>query len=246
MSVPASRSDFKEFCLRRLGKPVVSVNVSEEQVDDCVDYALAKARDYHFDFISRTFAKVQITDDDKTNGYVIVPDNIIEIIGIFPVSATLMGVGMWNLQYQAVFTAMDIWGTLDLQGWVVLMQNLQFMQEIFSGQQQIRFSRYDNKLYIDVDWNMINTGDWIVADAYATIDPDTQTKVWGDPWLQQYTTALIKRQWGNNLSKYSGVQMPGGVVFNGQVIKEEAEEEIQRLDATLITDYSIFPQNFIG
>lgn len=246
MSVPTNRTDFIEFCLRRLGKPVISVNVAPEQCDDLVDYALAKFRDFHFDGMFRTYFKHQITDADKTNGYVTVDDTIVEIIDLFPFSATLLGVGMWNVQYQAIFSAMDVWRYLDVGSWAMLMQNLQFMEEIFAGRQPIRFSRYDNKLYVDTDWSMIATGDWLVADAYAVVDPTVQTKIWADPWLQQYVTALIKRQWGNNTKKYGGVQMLGGVTFTGQQIYEEAQAEIEALDSKLITDYSLMPQNFIG
>jgi hypothetical protein len=246
MSVPASRADFIAYCLRRLGSPVVQINVTAEQTDDAVDYALERARDFHFDFVNRGFVRYQIQPADIVNGWVPIPNNVIGIIDLFPFNGTLMGVGMWNLQYQAIFTAMDVWRSLDIAGWSMLMMNLQLMEEIFSGKQIYRYSRYENRLYVDTDWTMIPPDSWLVADAYYTIDPNCVTKVWGDPWLQQYTTALIKRVWGNVLKKYSGVEMLGGVRFNGQQIYDEAEAEIEKLDASLLTNYSLGCEVFFG
>lgn len=246
MSVPASRADLISFCKRRLGDGAVKVNVTPEQCDDAVDYALAKFRDYHFDGTQRAFVSHQITADDKTNRYVVMPDDVLEVVDVFPFTGALLGTGIWNLQYQAIFTSMDMFRSFDTSGWVVMMYNLQTMEELFAGKQPIRFSRYDGKLYVDTDWSQLVEGDYLVADCYLTIDPTQQTKVWSDPWLQQYVTALIKRQWGTNLSKYDGVPLLGGVTFSGQKIKDEAQAEIDKLDAELITNYSVPPTDVVG
>lgn len=246
MATPTSRSAFKETCLRRLGKPVIKINVSEEQVDDRLDYALAKARDYHFDFVQKTYVPYQVTDLDKTNRYVPVANNIIEVTDLFQLSSTIMGSGAWNVQYQFLLTSMEVFRSMDMSNWVIVMQNLQMLQDLLVGRQPIRFNRFDNKLYIDMSWDFINTGDFLVYEAYVTVDPDLYTKVWGDPWLLQYSTAQIKQQWGENMKKYSGVQMLGGVSFNGQQIYDEATADIQRLEDAVIRDYSLPLYDQIG
>jgi len=144
---------------------------------------------------------------------------------------------------------MEVFRSLDLSNWVMVMQNLQQIQEVLVGQQPIRHNRYDNKLYIDTSWETIGAGTFIVYSAYVAADPTVQTKVWSDPWLQLYTTAQIKQRWGNIMSKYDGLPIvigTGGLTMNGQRMKEEAEAEIQRLEDRLITDYSQMPMDVIG
>jgi hypothetical protein len=126
------------------------------------------------------------------------------------------------------------------------MTHIQFLEQMLVGRQPIRYNRYKNRLYIDMDWNIVTSGDYIVAEAYEVIDPDTYIKVWSDRWLQKFATCLIKQQWGNNLKKYSGMTMPGGIKFNGQQIYDEANQEREKMEQDMITGYSLPVTDLVG
>ena len=121
------------------------------------------------------------------------------------------------------------------------------MQELFVGKQPFRYNRHLDRLYIDMDWSFrVTAGEYIIIKCYRTADPDTYGDVWADRWLRKYATQLIKRQWGTNLKKFSGMQLPGGVTFNGEQIYNEAEEEIKRLEEEMINTYSLPSYDMIG
>ena len=139
------------------------------------------------------------------------------------------------------------WSKSAFANYVSNMENIALMQEIFVGKQSLRFSRHTDKLHIDMDWDKKTTvGEYIIIECYKVLDPDVHTSVWGDWWLRQYTTQLIKRQWGENLKKFEGMQLPGGVQFNGQTIWSEAEEEIKRLEEEIISKFSMPVMDMIG
>lgn len=246
MAVPTTRAEFKELILRNLGKGVLRIEVSDDQVEDKIDFALAKAKDYHFDFAQDTYYKYQITDTDVANKWIPVPDNTLGVIELFDITSTLMGVGMWNVQYQWVLGNMPWWGQLDLTSYWMTMSHLTFIQQTLVGKQPLRYNRYENKLYLDMDWSRINVGDYLVVKMYQTLDPDSNPKLWSDQWLQNYTTQLVKRQWGNNTKKYGRMQLPDGNSFNGKEIYEEAEEALKELDSQLINTYSLPVSDMIG
>ena len=248
MSVPTDRTSFKEYCLRILGAPVIAINVDPLQVDDCVDYAIAKWNDYHFDGNFKTYVSYPVQPQDITNRFITLPtENIKDIIRIFPLSSTIMGVGMWNLQYQFILTSLDVFRVLDMSNWVTTMQNIQLIEQILVGLQPIRFNRFNSQtLYIDMDWTQINVGDFLIIDCYVAVDPDQSPQAWNDPWLIQYATAQIKMRWGNALKKYKNIQLPGGGSFSGQEIYQEAVEEIRLLETRANIDYAEMPGLFIG
>ena len=142
----------------------------------------------------------------------------------------------------------EIWTLTSLQlvPYYMAMEHLSLIQELFVGQQRIRFNRHENRLYIDTEWDRLSEGSWIVVECSALIDPTTYADVWGDRWLQQYTSAKIKYQWGSNLSKFTGLSLPGGVQFNGQQIKEEAEREILDLESKMLDSFSLPPDMMVG
>jgi len=121
------------------------------------------------------------------------------------------------------------------------------LEEIFVGKKPIRFNRHTDRLYIDMDWETdVLVDEYIIIDCYRTVDPNTYTDVWGDRWLLRYSTALFKRQWGENLSKFQGIQLPGGIQFDGVRILGEAREEINKLEDEMITSYSLPVHDMIG
>ena len=247
MATPTSRTEFKAYCLRRLGAPVVEINVDDDQVDDRIDDALAFYRDYHYDGTERTYLKHQVTSTDIANGYLAVPSNITGVVNIFPVGTGLNANNLFNLRYQVTLNEIYNWQSGDFANYTESMRRIAEMEEIFVGKQSLRFNRHTDRLYIDMDWQArAPEGTYLVIECYATLDPDTYTDVWGDYWLRHYCTALIKRQWGENLKKFEGMQLPGGITFNGQKIWEEAEEEIKRLEEEIINKYSMPAFDMIG
>jgi len=126
------------------------------------------------------------------------------------------------------------------------MSHIALIQEILVGQQPIRYNRHTNKLFVDMDWEKVDDGSFLLVEAYEVINPDTYTDAWGDRWLQAYCTEKIKYQWGSNLTKFTGMQLPGGVQFNGERILEDAKAEITRLETEMINSYSLPVADMIG
>lgn len=246
MAQPTTRAEFKEWCLRKLGKPVIEINVDPDQVDDRVDEALSYYWDYHFDGTEKTYYKYQLTTDDITNGYITVPENIIGAVRIFDLSTSLASTGMFNVEYQFVLNNIYELANFELLHYWMVFEHIQFMEQMLVGKQPIRFNRHTNKLYIDTNKSRLTEGMYIIVEAYQIVDPETYTDVWKDRWLQTYAAAKIKYQWGSNLTKFSDMQLPGGVRFNGEKILEDALAEIQRLEDEMISSYSLPLHDMIG
>jgi len=237
---PATREEFKQFCLRRLGAPVIEINVDDLQVEDCIEVALQTYYDYHFDGSEKVFLAHQVTEEDRQNKYIFIPEEVIGIINIFDIGTSFGTNNLFNLRYQIALNDLYSFNTGPFAPYYMALQNVALAQELFVGKQALRYNRHINKLYIDMNWTeKVNIGEYIVVEAYAIINPETYPDVWNDRWLQKYTIAQIKRQWGNNTKKFEGIQMPGGVTFNGQQIYNEAQEEIEKMDEELINSYSL-------
>jgi hypothetical protein len=246
MAVPTSRDTFKEYCLRSLGKPVIEINVDEDQVDDRVDEALRYFMDYHFDGVEKLYYKYIVTDQTKIDKYIPMPDNVIGVVNLFPIGQGLNTNNLFNIRYQIALNDLYTLTSVSMVPYYMAMTHIQFLEQMLVGRQPIRYNRYKNRLYIDMDWNIVTSGDYIVAEAYEVIDPDTYTKVWSDRWLQKFATCLIKQQWGNNLKKFEGMTMPGGIKFNGQQIYDEANQEREKMEQDMITGYSLPVTDLVG
>jgi hypothetical protein len=246
MAVPASRDDFKNFCLRKLGFPVIEINVDDDQVDDRVDEALSYYWDFHFDGSEKTFFKYQVTSTDITNKYLPVPDNVLGIMNLFDVGGSVNTNNLFNIRYQIALNDLYTLTSQSMVPYYMAMQHIQTLETILVGKQPLRYTRMTNKLYLDMDWGKVSPGDYIIAEAYNIVDPNTYTRVWSDRWLQRYAAALIKRQWGSNLTKFSGLNLPGGVQFNGQKIYDDATREVTELEAEMDRTYRMPSQMFIG
>jgi hypothetical protein len=244
---PATREEFKQFCLRRLGAPVIEINVDDLQVEDCIEVALQTYYDYHFDGSEKVFLAHQVTEEDRQNKYIFIPEEVIGIINIFDIGTSFGTNNLFNLRYQIALNDLYSFNTGPFAPYYMALQNVALAQELFVGKQALRYNRHINKLYIDMNWTeKVNIGEYIVVEGYAIVNPETYPDVWNDRWLQKYTIAQIKRQWGNNLKKFEGIQMPGGVTFNGQQIFNEAQEEIEKMDEELINSYSLPVSDMVG
>lgn len=246
MAIPTTRVEFKDYCLRRLGAPVVDINVDEEQIQDRIDDALLYYRDYHFDGSEQIYLQYQVTEQDRINKYITLSENIVGVVSVFDIGDAIQTSNLFNIRYQIHLNDLFDFSSASYAQYVTAMRHVESLEEIFVGKNPIRYNRHVNKLHIDMDWDDVNVGQYIIVDAYAVVDPSTYADVWGDRWLHRYATALIKRQWGENLKKFEGMQMPGGLTFNGQKIWEEAVEEIRQLEDEMITSYSLPVTDMIG
>jgi len=247
MAVPTTRTEFKEYCLRKLGKPVIEINVDDDQVDDRIDESLKFYYDYHFDGSEKVYYKHAVTDTDKANKYITLPENIIGAVRVFPVGdPSLTGGDLFNIRYQIALNDLYTLTSVSMVPYYMAMSHIALIQEILIGQQPIRYNRHTDKLYVDMDWEKIDTGQFLLVEAYEVINPDTYTDAWGDRWLQEYCTAKIKYQWGSNLTKFTGMQLPGGVQFNGDKILQDAADKIEALEKEMINSYSLPVSDMIG
>ena len=246
MAVPSTRAEFTENCLRRLGKPVIEINVDEDQVSDRVDEALRYYWDYHFDGAEKIYYKYEVTQNDKDNKYITMPDNIIGVVNFFDLGNAIGLGNIFNIRYQIALNDLYTLTSVSMVPYYMAMQHVQFLEYMLVGKQPLRYNRHMNRLYIDMDWDRLSVGDYIIAEAYQVIDPATYTDAWADRWLLRYATCLIKQQWGTNLKKFKGMKLPGGLEFNGQSIYDEATQEREMLEKEMIYSYSLPATDMIG
>jgi hypothetical protein len=251
MASPSSRQELIDFCLRRLGEPVLEINVDVDQIEDKVDDAIQKYQEFHSDATIRTYLKYQVTADDVTNGYVPISSNIIFVSKVFPFSSTFGSSGnLFDIRYQMFLNNMGDFINFagDLAYLYQMEQYLSMIDLQLHGHPTVKFSRRQNRLYIwgDFEDKDLQAGDYLVAEVFQTIDPDTHTSIYNDMFIKDYTTALIKQQWGANLSKFEGMQLPGGVTLNGRQIFEDATADIERLEEKLRTEQELPVDFFVG
>ena len=272
MAEPATRETLKQYSLRALGKPVIEINVDDDQLEDRLDEAIQYFQQYHYDGIRRTYLKYKLTAADKTrlsaingssetatdtpsgntttwyedNNYLSVPQSVISVINIFPFSDK-GNLNLFDVRYQLRLNDLYDFSSTSVINYDVVLRHLDFLDHILVGEKPIRFNQHDNRLYIDMDWtNDLETDEWLVIECYRKLDPSTYTDVFNDIYLKRYTTALFKKQWGANLSKFNGVAMVGGVSLNGQQIYSEALSDIEKLENEIRTTYELNPAMMMG
>ena len=296
MAIPNSRDSLKEYCLRSLGKPVIDINVDEDQVEDRIDEALQYFAQSHTDGVERMYLKYKVTADDVTRltknksynvdekgtvaenieleegtntqeegagdllletgfsvlteestlvrtayeenqNYLVIPDAVISIINVFPLSDRA-NLNMFDVRYQLRLNDLYDFSSTSIMHYQMTMQHLDFLDHILVGEKPIRFNQLSNRLYIDQDWsNDITAGEYLIIECYRKLDPTTHTDIFDDIYLKRYAVALIKRQWGQNLSKFSGTAMLGGVTLNGPELFSTAIQEQQKLEEEIRTNY---------
>ena len=255
MATPSTKATLKTYCLRALGYGVIDINVSDDQVDDRLDEALQYFAQYHYDGIERMYLKHQITETEITRaktdasvtatdkvdgsitaswlegkGYIPIPDTVVSVIQVFPFDDSSTN-NMFDIRYQMRLNDLYDFSSTSIIQYQMTMQHIDYLSHILTGEVPIRFNQHQNRLYLDMDWSNDVSGDeYIIIECYRKLDPTTWTDIYDDIYIKRYATALIKRQWGANLSKFNGVQMLGGVTMNGADIFTQAQEELQRLE----------------
>lgn len=318
MATPTTRKQFKEYCLRRLGWPVIDINVDDDQIEDRIDDALQFFQDYHFDGTEKMFMKHQFTQEDIDRRWIYCPDAITFVTGVFPWDDSNASVNMFDLRYQLRLHDLYDFTSVSYVSYEITMQHLRTLNLLFSGTPQFRFNRHLNKLYLDIDWARdADLGRYVIVECYRSLNPNTVTltgtltgnttsttvtgtgtifdqellegdivrlanneevqiskikspqefvatkapssnftnsvfvkdgisDIWNDRFLKQYATAKIKYQWGSNLSKFAGIQLPGGVTLDGPRIMQEAQIEIDKIEEEMQV-YNVLPNEiFMG
>ena len=247
MAKVTSREGLRDYCLRRLGSPVLEINVDDDQVEDRIDDAFQFYREYHYDAIERVYLKHQFTEADKTNQYISVPDTVVGVQEIFPFTNKSDGLNLFSLKYQIMINDLYSLMSTDLIYYYTVKREIELINQLLVGQKPIRFNRHMNRLFIDMDWAAdVAVGEYLLVDCYRILDPETYRDVYDDRFLKMYTTALIKRQWGDNLKKFSGMQLPGGVTLNGETIYNEAMSEIKQIEDDIQSSFQLPVDFFTG
>jgi len=248
MAVPNSRQTLIDYCLRTLGEPVLEVNVDEDQLSDRIDEALQFYQEYHSDAIYKVYHKHQITAADISNEYISIPDAITTVQRIFPLNDENSSINMFDARYQIHLNDIfDLRNAGALSNYYQTQQYMSTIDLLLNGTEQVRFNRHMNRLYIDADWGEdLKENDYIIVDAYRIVDPDTHTDVYNDMFLKRYAVALIKKQWGANLIKFEGMQLPGGVTLNGRQLYDDAVTEIAAVEEQMQLKYEMPPDFFMG
>jgi len=248
MPAVTSRASLKDYCLRRLGFPVIEINVDDDQLEDRIDDAIQYWQDYHFDGLQKVYYIKRLDATDINHKYIDltnvvdsanVPLDIVGITRIFPLQDSQATINMFDLRYQLRLNELYDFTSASYVNYTLTQQHLRSLEMMFTGEVPIRFNRHMKKLFIDWAWGASEapSGTIVVAEAYACIDAGLYNRVWNDRWIKEYATALIKRTWANNLKKFSGLQLPGGVTLNGDKIYEEAVSEIEKLEEQMETQY---------
>ena len=247
MAKVTTREGLKDYCLRALGHPVIEINVDDDQVEDRIDESFQFYREYHYDAVELVYLKHQFTAEDITNQYISTSDLIVGVNRILPLTNRTRGMNIFDIRYQILINDLYSLMSTDLIYYTQVKMELELINRLLVGTKPVRFNRHINRLYIDWDWEAdIAAEDYAIVECYRILDPNTYTDVYDDYFLKKYTTALIKRQWGVNLKKFSGLQLPGGVMLNGDTIYQEAIGEIKAIEDEMQSRFELPVDMFVG
>jgi len=258
MAQITSRQQLVDYCLRRLGEPVIEVNVDEDQIEDKVDDALQVYQEFHSDATYRTYYETEVTQENLDNKAIDLPNNILYVAKMMRTGGGMYSGGGWMgypYQMRAGMVGEGFGGTCGGNQWtgglnymVQMGQYMNLLDMMINGYPLVTFSRRQNRLYLwsDIEDGQLEVGHNVAIECYVTVDPNQYTSVYNDMFMKDFTTALIKEQWGQNMSKFEGMQLPGGVTINGRVILEEAKGEITELRERMRLEQEVPPEFFVG
>ena len=247
MATVTSRQGLVDYCLRRLGSPVIEINVDEDQVEDRIDDAFQFYREYHYDAVEKVYLKHMVTANNISDQYIEISDTVVGVERVFPFMNKSTGTNIFDIKYQILINDLYTLMSTDIIYYTQVRQELELINQVLVGQKPIRFNRHMNRLYIDMDWAAdVVPGTYIIVECWRILDPNVFTDVYNDMFLKRYATALIKRQWGDNMKKFSGVQLPGGVTLNGEVVYQEAVEEIRQIETEIQSRFELPVDMFVG
>ena len=281
MAKPSTKQGLIDYCFRKLGAPVLEINVDDDQVDDLVDDTIQYYNERHYNGIERMYLKYKITQDDidrgrangttgvgivtttgtssnvsghgtvtsnfyETSNFIAVPEHVIGVNKIFKFDTSSISGGMFSIKYQLFLNDLYYFNSVELLQFAMTKRYLEDIDFLLTTEKQIRFNQRQDRLYLDLDWSSQSVDTFIVIDCFRALDPDTYTQVYNDPFVKLYLTALIKRQWGQNLTKFRGVKLPGGIELNGREIFDDATRDLDAIKQRMATEYETPPLDFIG
>lgn len=276
MAKPASRQELINYTLRQLGAPVLEINVADEQLDDRLDDALQYFNERHFDGVEKMFLKYKISKEDidrgrskidgqsvgivttyatsgigtfgweETSNYIQVPDAVIGVERIFKIDNRTITSNLFNVNYQLFLNDIYWFSSTELLNYYMTKTYLADIDWIVNPQRQIRFNKRQNRLYLDISWDTLKEDQYLVMECYRILDPSDFSKVYNDSFLKMYFTSLVKKQWGQNLIKFQGVKLPGGIELNGRQIYDDAVQELEVIRERMMSEYETAPFDLIG
>ena len=203
--------------------------------------------------ITTTTATADIAGTDVTFSYyensnfLQIPPSVIGVTKIYHFDGTnTMTNNMFSVKYQMFLNDIYYWGSTELLTYAMTKTYLEDINFLLTTEKQIRFNKRMDRLYLDIDWGSVSKDDWLVIDCFRQLDPSDYSRVWNDSFLKKYTTALLKRQWGQNLLKFQGVKLPGGVELNGRQIYDDAEKDLEIIREQMSNTYELPPLDMIG
>lgn len=261
-----TKSDLIEYCLRQLGKPVVDINVDVDQVNDRIDEALQYFSQFHYDGMERVYLTHTIDQDDltrsistdsttgtlssvtstwtETKNWIPLPDSVISIMKVYHPSE-IFGSNWYNQAAMIKSGMIDISSGQSIVSYETMKTHIDMLDNLLNTRPSIRFNQLNSKLYFDDKWeSRFSVGDTIIVECYRKVDPSVAVKMYNDIFLKRYAIALIKRQWGQNLQKFKGIAMIGGVEIDADTIYTQAQEQISELEEKIISTYSA-PLDFL-
>jgi hypothetical protein len=239
MPAPTSRQNLIDYCLRRLGSPVIEINVDPDQIEDRIDDAFQYFQDFHFDGVEKVFLAHQMTPQDIANKYITIPPPVISVTRVLPISHSNRSMGMFDIQYQMRLNDLYTFTSTSIIHYDVMMRHLALLDFEFNVDPGILFTRHQGRLSILHDWANVEVDSFFIIECYRILDPDQYPDVYNDRWLKAYATELIRRNWGENLMKYSGVALIGGTQLNGTDIYSKAVENIEKLEEEARSTYQL-------
>lgn len=245
MALPTTREQFQTFCLQELGDGAINIELTQEHVDNQIDKAIHYFQRYHSNGSEQVYLPYQLTPTVITNKFIDVPHEMIGVTKVFQIgysSQSLLTVD-FQIASQAMYAALQGEGMANYQ---LMMSYRSLIQELASGQKPVRWTINKQKVYIDMNWSQVAPNSWIIIDGYKALDPTVETTIWHEPWLIEYTVALLKKSWGSNLKKFTGVKLPGGIELDGQTIFNEAVQDLKDLDDQLKNEENLPPEMMIG
>ena len=290
MAKPATRQQLIDYCFRKLGAPVLEINVDDDQVDDLVDDAIQLFNERHFDGVERMYLKYEITQGDIDRGigadvpgesainsktgvgivtttatstnisgygtttttfyensnFLQIPDSVVGVNKIFKFDTSSISGSMFSIKYQLFLNDLYYFNSVELLQYAMTKTRLEDIDFLLTPEAQVRFNKRQDRLYLDIDWGAQKAGNFLVLDCHRALDPESFTQVYNDYFVKLYLTALIKRQWGQNLIKFRGVKLPGGLELNGREIYDDAERDLERIKEKMMLEYELPPLDFIG
>lgn len=242
----STRQELIDYCLRRLGAPVIKINVDEMQLEDRIDDAIAFFTDYHFDGVQQLYLRHQITQEDIDNTYITIPQSVIAVTGVVAMDQSkTAGFNPFDVNYQLRQSELYNFSNMSIIHYDMMQSYLSLLKFEFNSQPRLQFNRYQGKMFLNISWKtQLGVGDYLIIECYRVLDPAQYPLVWNDRFLRDYATALIKRQWAANLKKFAGVQLPGGVTLDGNSMYSEADAEVQRIEEQMQQRYEL-PTNFL-